>query len=181
MNEKIKQADLAGLRIIRYPDPRLTVVCTPVEAVDDSVRALIDRMFELMFDARGVGLAAPQVGVAVRLFVASATFDPAERGVYINPEIIAAEGAQDGDEGCLSFPGITCRVKRKKIATIRALGRDGNPFEQTGEDLLARIFQHESDHLEGKLLVDRMGSVAKLGNRRLLRELEEGYAAATAR
>jgi peptide deformylase len=180
MSEMIKQADLAGLRILRYPDPRLTVVCAPVEAVDDSARALIDRMFELMFEARGVGLAASQVGLPVRLFIASATFDPADRGVYVNPTIIAAEGTQDGDEGCLSFPGISCRVKRKKIATIRALGRDGNPFEQTGEDLLARIFQHESDHLEGKLLVDRMGSVSKLANRRLLREMEDNYASSSA-
>jgi peptide deformylase len=180
MNDKIKQVDLAGLRILRYPDPRLTVMCTPLGAVDDSVRALIDRMFELMFEARGVGLAAPQVGVTVRLFIASATFDPADRGVYIDPVITATEGTQDGEEGCLSFPGVSCKVKRKKFATIRALDRDGNPFEQTGEDLLARIIQHESDHLDGKLLVDRMGSVAKLANRRLLREMEENYAATAA-
>ena len=175
-NEKIQRASPPKLKIIRYPDPRLTELCTPVDEVDDSVRALVERMFELMFEFRGVGLAAPQVGVTVRLFIASPTFQPDDRGVYINPEIIAAEGTQDGEEGCLSFPGISCKVKRKKTATIRALDLEGNVFQRTGEDLEARIFQHEYDHLGGRLLVDRMGSVARLANRRALRELEADFA-----
>lgn len=170
--EKIRRADLTDLAVIRYPDPRLREACTPVEDVDDSVRALAKRMFELMFASRGVGLAAPQVGVTVRLFIASPTFEEDDRRVYIDPEIIALDGAQDGEEGCLSFPGISCKIKRKKIATIRALGLDGEIFEETGEDLAARIFQHESDHLDGKLLVDRMGSVARMANRRALKDLE---------
>ena len=173
MNEKIRQLNLDELEILTYPDPRLKEVSTPVEVVDDSVRALIDRMFELMFDRRGVGLAAPQVGVTVRLFVASPSFQPDDHQAYVNPRIVAAEGAMDGEEGCLSFPGISCKIKRKSIATVRALDRDGREFEKTGEELLARIFQHEIDHLDGTLLVDRMGSVARLANRRALRELEE--------
>ncbi len=175
MNEKIRQVDPDALGIVCYPDPRLTEVCTPVETVDDSVRSLLDRMFSLMFANRGVGLAAPQVGVTVRLFVASPTFEPDDRRVYINPEIISAEGLQDDEEGCLSFPGVACKVKRQRIATVRALGPDGEPFEETGEDLLARIYQHEIDHLDGRLLVDRMGSVAKLANRKALRQLEESF------
>jgi peptide deformylase len=177
MNEKIMQVDLSRLLVIHYPDPRLKELCTPLEAVDDSVRALIDRMFELMSAGRGVGLAAPQVGVTVRLFIASPTFQQDDRRVYVNPEIVAAEGVQDGDEGCLSFPGISCKIKRRKRVTIRALDRDGRQFEEVGEDLPARIFQHESDHLDGRLLVDRMGSVARLANRRMLKELEEQFAA----
>jgi peptide deformylase len=177
MNEKILQAEISHVRILRYPDPRLREVCTPVDVVDDSVRALIDRMFELMFESKGVGLAAPQVGVTVRLFIASPTFEEDDRRVYINPQIIAADGVQDGDEGCLSFPGIACKIKRKKHATIRALDRDGKEFEETGEDLLARIFQHENDHLDGRLLVDRMGTVARLANRRAIKDLEEAFAA----
>jgi len=176
MNDKVLSVNPAELTVICYPDPRLRELCTPVRAVDDSVRALIDRMFELMFESRGVGLAAPQVGVTVRLFVASPMFQPDDRRVYVNPTIIAMDGAQDGEEGCLSFPSISCKVQRKKVATIRALNRDGECFEETGEDLVARIFQHESDHLDGRLLVDRMGSVARLTHRRALRELEESFA-----
>ena len=178
MNDKIIQADVAALQILRYPDPHLLEVCTPVEGVDDRVRALIDRMFELMFRARGVGLAAPQVGVTVRLFVASPTFQPDDRHVFINPEILSGEGTQDGDEGCLSFPGIACKIRRRKTVTVRAIGRDGRVFQQTASDLLGRIIQHECDHLDGKLLIHRMGTVAKLANRRALKELEEAFATA---
>ncbi len=176
-NAKIRQADLPSLEILRYPDPRLKEVCTPVDAVDESVRALVERMFELMFASRGVGLAAPQVGVSVRLFVASPTFEPSDRRVYINPRLTALEGAQEGDEGCLSFPNIYCKVKRANVATIVALGLDGAEFQETGEGLTARIFQHEMDHLDGRLLVDRMGTVAKLANRRLLHSLRDQFAA----
>jgi len=177
MNEKIRQVSIDELKVIHYPDPRLREVCTPVEEVDDSVRALIDRMFELMFESHGVGLAAPQVGVTVRLFIASPTFQPDDRRVYINPEIVAVDGMQDGEEGCLSFPGISCKVKRRKAAVIQALDRDGKAFKEMGEDLLARIFQHESDHLDGRLLVDRMSTVARLANRRTLKDLETTFAA----
>jgi len=175
-NARIRQVDPLALSIVHYPDPRLREICTPVDEVDDSVRALIDRMFELMFASRGVGLAAPQMGITARLFIASPTFEENDRRVYINPTIISTDGVQDGEEGCLSFPGIACKIKRKKIATIRALNRAGEQFEETAEDLAARILQHETDHLDGKLLVDRMGSVARLTHRRALRELEEKFA-----
>jgi len=176
-NEKIRQADLPCLKIIYYGDPRLREICTPIDEVDSSVRALVERMFELMFSSRGVGLAAPQVGVTVRLFIASPTFQTDDRRVYINPRIISVDGWQDGEEGCLSFPGITCRIKRRRLATIEATDLDGKAFEETGEELTARIFQHETDHLNGELLVDRMGSVARLANRRALKQLEEASAA----
>ena len=174
--EKIKQADLRSLGIIHYPAPRLAEPATPISQFNEGLSRLAERMFELMFAARGVGLAAPQVGLAVRLFVASPTFDLNDRQVYINPQITHPEGTQEGEEGCLSFPGISCKVKRKKIATIRALGLNGSEFERTDEDLAARIFQHETDHLDGRLLVHRMGSVARLTNRRALKKLEEDYA-----
>jgi len=177
-NAKIKQVNLADSRIIYYGDPRLEEVCTPVDAVDESVRALVERMFELMFSSKGIGLAAPQVGLTVRLFVASPTAHPADRHVYINPEIIAVDGWQDGEEGCLSFPGIQCRIKRRNFATIRAISLEGETFEETQEALGARIIQHETDHLDGRLLVDRMGSVAKLAHRRALDELRQRYAEA---
>ncbi len=173
---KIKGLDLPALRVIHYPDPRLREACSPVARVDDDLRALVDRMFELMFASRGVGLAGPQVGVTSRLFIASPTFEPSDRRVYINPEILDTAGKQDGEEGCLSFPGIYSKVRRPNVAVIRAQGLDGQWFEETGEELLARIFLHESDHLDGRLLVDRMGSVSKMAHRKALRELEDAFA-----
>ena len=180
-NEKIRAADIDRLGIIHYPDPRLREVCTPLEKVDSDVARLAEKMFSLMFPARGVGLAAPQVGVTVRLFVASPTFDAADRRVYVNPEIISLEGKQENEEGCLSLPGISCKVRRAAVVAIRATNLDGEQFEETAEELAARVFQHEMDHLNGKLLVDRMGSVARLANRKALRLLEEEFAKSAAR
>jgi len=175
-NEKILAADIKALGIIHYPDPRLREVSTGVDEVDGDVARLAEKMFSLMFPARGVGLAAAQVGVTVRMFVASPTFDGADRRVYVNPEFISLEGKQETEEGCLSLPGVSCKVRRSEVAVIRATNLDGEQFEETGEGLVARIFQHEMDHLNGKLLVDRMGSVARLANRKALRHLEEEFA-----
>lgn len=172
-NDKIPHGDLTQVDLIHYPDPRLREVCTPLDdPTDPDVASLVDRMFEIMFESRGVGLAAPQVGITVRLFVGSPTFELDDRRVYINPEIVSVDGWQDGEEGCLSFPGIYCKVKRYETATIRAVGLDGEPFEETGHGLTARLFQHECEHLEGRLLVDRMNRLDKLSNRKALKDLE---------
>jgi peptide deformylase len=176
VNEIIEKLDLPGLKVLRYPDPRLREAGVDLPRIDAAVRALTDRMFELMFEFRGVGLAAQQVGVPARLFVAAPSFQEEDRRVYINPRLVSLDGSQEGEEGCLSFPNITCRVKRYNFATIRAMNLDGTIFEESGEELVARIFQHELDHLDGRLLVDRMGSVAKLANRRALKDLEEQLA-----
>lgn len=176
MNQKIHNVDIPSLEMVYYPDPRLKEVCTPIEdPTDPAVRALTEKMWELMHASRGVGLAGPQVGVTVRLFTACPSAEASDNRVYINPEIVAVDGTQDGEEGCLSFPGVYCKVKRHKKATIRACGLDGEVFEETGEDLLARIFEHESDHLDGRLLTDRMSRVARIANRKLLQSLEEKY------
>ncbi|MFW6066360.1 MAG: peptide deformylase [Planctomycetota bacterium] len=178
-NDIIQSADLSSLRITFYPDARLKQDCAEVpDPADPAVGALAERMFELMFAGRGVGLAGPQVGVTARLFVASPTADTGDRRVYINPRIISSEGSQEDDEGCLSFPGIFCKIKRHASVTIRAQGLDGEWFEESGSDLHARILQHESDHLDGILLVDRMGSVARLSNRKALKALQQRYAEA---
>jgi len=176
VNEKITRADLSSLKVLYFPDPHLREGCTPVEVVDASVRALVERMFELMFESRGVGLAGSQVGVSVRLFIASPTFSPEDRRVYINPRIVAAEGTQEGDEGCLSFPSIYTKVKRHGKVTIRAQNLKGEWFEETADALAARILEHEIDHLDGRLLVDRMGTVAKLAHRKAIHQLEEAFA-----
>jgi len=177
--QTIKQADVGSLEILRYPDPRLREVCAPVEVVDGAVAELVERMFELMFEGRGVGLAAAQVGVSVRIFVAS-PIDGQDRRVFINPRIVSASGTQEGEEGCLSFPDISCKLKRSQHVVIEALNLAGEPFTEEADDLVARIYQHEIDHLDGRLLVDRMGSMAKLANRRALKELRQQFEEAQA-
>jgi len=173
--EKMNAADLDALAIIQYPDPRLAEVCAPIETFDERLVSLVESMIELMFHAQGVGLAAPQVGVTVRLFLATPTFDRDDVHVYINPRIVSGEGGVDDEEGCLSFPGVYSRVKRKKKVTIEATGLDGELFRETVTGLHSRILQHENDHLEGILLVDRMGTISKLSNRKTLANLREAF------
>jgi len=168
-------ASLDALYVIHYPDPRLRQTCTDIETVNGSVRALSERMFALMFASRGVGLAAIQVGVTVRMLVASPTFEPNDRLCLINPRIVAEDSWQDNEEGCLSFPGIFCNVKRRLNVAVEALDLDGNSVSHQFEGFPARIVQHEIDHLDGQLLVDRMSQVAKLANRKVLRQLEAEF------
>jgi peptide deformylase len=154
-------------------------VCSAVEEFDDSLRKLAEKMLEIMYASNGVGLAAPQVGVPVRLFVGNPQAQPGSEaeGIYVNPEILERSGSQTDEEGCLSFPGISCNVKRAMYATIRAQDLNGKIFTQKGEGLTARMFQHETDHLDGILLSDKMSTVAKIANRWLLKELTEDYKA----
>ncbi|MDP6546620.1 MAG: peptide deformylase [Phycisphaerae bacterium] len=174
-SEKIQLADPASLQVVKYPDPRLREICTPVETFDEPLVRLVMGMFKLMLESRGVGLAAPQVGVAVRLFVASPSFSPEDLNIYINPRIVEASGTIEEEEGCLSFPQIYTKVKRDATVVVEALDLEGNTFQETCGDLHSRIIQHEIDHLEGRLLVDFMGSLAKLANRRSLRDLEAQF------
>ena len=174
-NKTIKGLDLPALRIIHYPDPRLSEAATPVEQFGPELEALTERMFELMFEARGVGLAGPQVGLTIRLFVASPTFDSADRRVYVNPRLIHVDGKQESEEGCLSLPGVSCKVKRYMSATVEAQDVEGNVFQESGTEMQARIYQHEIDHLDGTLLINRMGTIARMANRKAIRELEEEF------
>jgi peptide deformylase len=172
----LSDIDIPSLALLKYPDPRLRQPCGPVEQFDERLRALVAKMFSVMYEHNGVGLAAPQVGVGLCIFIANASHEADGERVYINPHLISSEGSQDGEEGCLSFPGIYCRIKRAAITTIRAQDLQGNVFEETGEGLLARAFQHEYDHLQGRLLIDRMSPVAKMAHRRALKSLEEAAA-----
>ncbi len=174
--EKIAATDIDALTVVRYPDPRLREICTPVDVVDDRVRAMAERMFELMLSSSGVGLAAPQVGVTVRLLVASPTFEATDRLCLINPRIVAEDGWEEQEEGCLSFPGIYCNVKRRLSIVVEALDFTGQAVRWDLEGFAARVVQHEIDHLDGRLLVDRMGQLAKLGNRKALKQLEAEFA-----
>jgi len=165
------------LRIILYPDPRLKKVSAPISAFDEDLKQLTAKMFELMRAHRGVGLAAPQVGINLRLFVINPTGEPQDDRVYVNPVLTEAEGSEEAEEGCLSLPNIHVNVDRSKRMRIQAQDLDGHPIDQTETGYVARIWQHEFNHLNGTLLTDRMGTVAKMKNRRILKELEENYAA----
>ncbi|MGB0768438.1 MAG: peptide deformylase [Phycisphaeraceae bacterium] len=162
------------LAIVSYPDPVLRIRAEPIAVIDDEIRTIASRMLELMHAAPGVGLAAPQVGLPLRLFVANPTGEPEDDRVYINPELIDPQpGKAARDEGCLSLPNITVEVHRPEGITIRARNLDGDPFEETADGLLARIWQHEYDHLDGVLIIDKMSPMDRMANRKAIKELEE--------
>lgn len=145
---------MARLPILHYPDPRLHTVAKPVQAVDERIRALVDDMAETMYAAPGIGLAATQVDVHERVVVIDISETHKDLKVFINPEIVAQSGRAEGEEGCLSVPGVFDRVTRAERITVRALDRDGKAFELEAEGLLAVCIQHELDHLQGKVFVD---------------------------
>lgn len=157
---------MAIREILYYPEHKdvLTTECDPVEDVDDDIRQLVDDLTETMYDARGVGLAAPQVGVTKRITVID-TSDPDEPGgdrhVLINPEILEREGSMTWEEGCLSFPGLYEEVERAEWVRVEATNRDGERYEIEGEGLLAVVLQHEIDHLDGVLFLERMSPLKR--------------------
>ena len=154
---------MALLDILIYPDPGLREVAEPVERVDDEVRSLVEDMAETMYDAPGVGLAATQVGVNKRVFIIDIADEdePSNLQVFINPEILLREGTQSWKEGCLSFPEISEEIKRAKRVRVRALDLSGNEFELEAEGLLAVAVQHENDHLDGVLMVDKVSPLKR--------------------
>ena len=161
--------------ILRYPDRRLRNKGEPVREITPEIRALVDDMAETMYAAPGVGLAAPQIGVSLRIFVidVAPSDAPSDLKVFVNPEVVQREGTVTWEEGCLSFPGIHEEIERAATVTVRATGLDGKPFEITGEELLAVAMQHEYDHLEGVLMIDK---VSLLKKRMMERELRKRQA-----
>ncbi|AUX43152.1 peptide deformylase [Sorangium cellulosum] len=149
--------------ILHYPDPRLRQKALPVGDITPEILKLIDDMAETMYAAPGVGLAATQIGELHRVFLVdvAAENEPSNLLVFINPEIVRNEGQQTGPEGCLSFPGISEDIKRAERVRVRARGRDGATFEIEADGLLAVAIQHELDHLDGVLMIDRMGTLKK--------------------
>lgn len=148
---------MALLPILEFPDPRLRTVAKPVDQVDDKIRKLVDDMFETMYDAPGIGLAASQVNVHKRVVVIDVSEDKSQPLVFINPEIeVLDEELNQYDEGCLSVPGFYETVERPSHIRVKALDRDGKPFVLEPQGLLAICIQHELDHLNGKLFVDHI-------------------------
>ena len=161
-----------------YGDPVLEVMCDPVpeeELGSDELKTLVDDMFETMYEAKGVGLAAPQIGIAKRLFIVDVTCgeEPDQKLVLINPEVVETIGSQVGEEGCLSIPGFRADVKRPMRATVRALDVEGKPFEVDGEELLARALLHENDHLNGVLFLRHLSTLKRATIQRKIKSLRK--------
>jgi len=152
---------MAKLRILEFPDPRLRKKATPVEVVDDAVRTLIDNMFETMYEAPGIGLAATQVDVHKRLLVADVSSEKTDPYVLINPQLLEKDGVIVTEEGCLSVPGYYEEVERAEHIRVRFLDRNGDEIEMEAEDVLAVCIQHEMDHLDGKLFVDYLSEAKR--------------------
>jgi len=159
--------------IVKYGDPVLEKRAEPVTVFDNELKKLVDDMFESMYAAHGVGLAAPQIGISRRLAVIDVTFkeDPEAKLVLANPEIIHTEGRHSQNEGCLSIPDFRENVSRPRKVTIRAQDVNGKVYEKTGEELLARAFLHETDHLNGKLYMSHLSALKRDLMKRKIRKL----------
>ena len=152
---------MARMPILRYPDPRLYRKASPVDRVDESVRKLVDDMAHTMYAAPGIGLAATQVDVHKRVIVIDTSETRDQLLVLINPEILSREGTQFLEEGCLSLPGIYEPVERAQRIRVKALNREGEPYEMEAGELLSVCIQHEIDHLEGKVFVDYLSRLKR--------------------
>jgi peptide deformylase len=166
------EKQMAILDILHFPDPRLRNKAKPVAQVDGTIRRLIDDMLETMYQAPGIGLAATQVNVAKRVVVIDLSEEKNQPLCLVNPEILEKDGEEQMEEGCLSVPGVYEMVKRANRIRVRALDRDGIPFEMEAEGLLAVCIQHELDHLEGKLFVDYLSSLKR---QRIRKKLEKEH------
>jgi peptide deformylase len=162
------------LKIVKYPEPVLSQPGEPVTEFDKELRKFVADMFETMYAAQGIGLAAPQLAVPKRITVVDLSMgkNPADRLVLINPEVISREGKQYEEEGCLSFPDIREKIQRAFKVTIRAQDEYGKWFEMDGEELLSRAFQHEIDHLDGVLFITRMSPLKRDLNLRKIRKMQ---------
>jgi peptide deformylase len=172
---------MALLPILEFPDPRLRTRAAPVTEVDSSIRKLIDDMFETMYAAPGIGLAATQVNVHKRVLVVDISEDRSAPLALINPEVIAREGTEETEEGCLSVPGIYDKVTRSEKIRVRTLDRSGKQIEIDADGLLAVCIQHEMDHLEGKLFVDYLSELKRTRIRKKLEKERKDRAPEAAR
>ncbi|QDV34568.1 peptide deformylase [Tautonia plasticadhaerens] len=171
------------LRIVTFPHPALRHKSTPVRRIDDLVRAAVRQMFGLMYEAKGIGLAANQVALPLRFFVLNVTGDPEQpdqERVFINPEILKRESVVEEEEGCLSLPTLYGKVRRSKKIRFRAFDLQGRAIEEDVDGLLSRAIQHEHDHLDGTLITDRFDPPVRAANAAKLREIEQAFRKAQA-
>jgi peptide deformylase len=167
--------DVEKRRITHYPAELLANRARPIEKIDDNIRQLVKKMTEIMLENKGVGLAAPQAGVPLRLFIISLNTTREAVKVYINPTVTPTGEFGALEEGCLSLPGVSTKIRRYKKCKVTATNLDGNEFTEEAEGLYARVLQHEYDHIEGMTIADRMDSAAKIVHRKQLKKLKEEH------
>jgi peptide deformylase len=166
------------MKIVHYPHPALRHAGKPVTTIDKELNLNIGRMKELMYEAKGLALAAPQVALPFQFIVMNITGDPNQSDreeVFLNPRIVERKGVQEGDEGCLSFPGLYQDVRRAKTIKVQAYDLKGQLIERVASDLEARAWQHEIDHLNGVLFIDMMGPLARLAARKSVKSFERAF------
>jgi peptide deformylase len=166
------------MKIVHYPHPALRHPARPLTCIDKKLHLQIGEMWDAMYEVRGLGLAANQVALPVQLLLINITGDPNQKDreeVYLNPVIVERKGSVDDDEGCLSFPGLFQRVRRAKTVKVQAYNLKGEPVEVVASDLAARAWQHEIDHLNGILFIDKMGTIAKLASRGSVKTFEREF------
>lgn len=164
------------MNVVLYPDEVLRQKASPVEEIDDTIRLNAQEMLEVMYDAEGIGLAAPQVGWSKRLIVVDAKGElDSDEKVFVNPFIVHEEGTLLGEEGCLSFPGVTGKILRSEKIEVVAYNLEGERLKIKANGLLARVFQHEIDHLNGILFIDKMTPASSLANTKKIKEFERTY------
>ena len=165
--------DIEKCGLTHYPAGVLAQRAKAVEKIDDTIRRLVDKMFDLMIKNKGVGFAAPQAGVSLRLFIISLDGSRENLRVYVNPTVTPMGELEANEEGCLSVPGIYAKIRRYKKCEVTATDLDGNEFRDRAEGLYARALQHEYDHIEGMTIVNRMGQTARIVHRKQLKKLQE--------
>lgn len=166
------------MEILKYPHPFLRTRTREVREITDEVRSKVREMFDTMYRAKGVGLAATQIGWDARVFIKNVTGAPEGEEVHINPVLVEESGEQEEEEGCLSLPGLHCKVVRSQEVVLRSTGLDGQPQEARHRDLAARAVQHEIDHLDGMLYVHRLRPADRVLIRRPLKEMEREFKSA---
>jgi len=172
--------DIEKCRITHYPAEVLVGATGPVEKIDDNIRRLAEKMTEIMLEHKGIGLAAPQAGVPLRIFIISVDGTRENVKVYVNPTVTPAGEPFSIEEGCLSVPGVHTKIRRYKKCTVTATDLDGSEFTEQAEGLYARALQHEYDHIQGITIVSRMGQVAKIAHRKQLKKLREEHKSVSA-
>ena len=170
---RMPDIDVEKCRMTHYPSEILVGRAQPVDRIDDNTRRLVDKMIDIMIGNKGIGLAAPQVGVPLRLFIISLDGSRENVRVYVDATVTTAGELSTNEEGCLSVPGIYAKIRRYKECEVTATDLDGNEFTEQAEGLYARALQHEYDHIEGMTIVSRMGQTARIVHRRQLKKLTE--------
>lgn len=167
--------DLDKCKITHYPDHVLKTKAAPIEKIDDNIRKLVEKMTDIMIEEKGVGLAGPQAGVPLQIFIISLDMTRENVRAYINPVVTVSGDLDSMEEGCLSMPGVNANIRRYKKCTVTATDLDGNEFTEDADGLYARALQHEYDHICGTTIADKMSDTSKIANKKQFKKLQDQY------